>query len=99
MRPQKTQNAQKEDFLLKDEGYAIPGAVFEVYKQMRAGFPGGCVPGWLLSMEPNFTTISRLQKCPSAISSIMATTPRSSSRELSGHSSDVLLAFSAYSAV
>ena len=37
-KPQKTQNTQKEDFLLKDEGYAILGAVFEVYKELGCGF-------------------------------------------------------------
>lgn len=38
MKPQNTQNTQKEDFLLKDECYAILGAVFEVYQEMGCGF-------------------------------------------------------------
>ena len=38
MRPQNTQNMQKEEFPLKDEGYAILGAVFEVYQEMGCGF-------------------------------------------------------------
>ena len=38
MRPQNTQNMQKEDFPLKEEGYAILGAVFAVYGEMGCGF-------------------------------------------------------------
>jgi hypothetical protein len=36
-KPQNTQNMQKEDFLFKEEGYAILGAVFAVYEEMRRG--------------------------------------------------------------
>ena len=38
MRPQNTQNIQKEDFPLKEESYAILGAVFAVYGEMGCGF-------------------------------------------------------------
>ncbi len=38
MRPQNTQNRQKEDFPLKEEGYAVLGAVFAVYEEMGCGF-------------------------------------------------------------
>ena len=38
MRPQNMQNMQKEDFPLKEEGYAILGAVFAVYGEMGCGF-------------------------------------------------------------
>jgi GxxExxY protein len=38
MRPQNTQNMQKEDFPLKEESYAILGAVFAVYGEMGCGF-------------------------------------------------------------
>jgi GxxExxY protein len=37
-KPQNTQNMQKEDFPLKEEGYAILGAVFAVYEEMGCGF-------------------------------------------------------------
>ena len=38
MRPQNTQNMQKEDFPLKEESYAILGAVFAVHGEMGCGF-------------------------------------------------------------
>jgi len=38
MRPQNMQNMQKEDFPLKEESYAILGAVFAVYGEMGCGF-------------------------------------------------------------
>ncbi len=38
MKPQNTQKAQKEDFPLKEESYAVLGAVFEVYQEMGCGF-------------------------------------------------------------
>ena len=38
MRPQNTQNMQKADFPLKEESYAILGAVFAVYGEMGCGF-------------------------------------------------------------
>lgn len=41
MEPQKTRNTQKGEFLFKDEGYAILGAVFEVYKELGCGFLEG----------------------------------------------------------
>ncbi|MCA1595428.1 MAG: GxxExxY protein [Chloroflexi bacterium] len=37
-KPQKTHITQKGKFLLKDEGYAILGAVFEVYRELGCGF-------------------------------------------------------------
>jgi GxxExxY protein len=37
MKPQNTRNTLK-DFLYKDESYTIRGAVFEVYREMGAGF-------------------------------------------------------------
>jgi len=37
-KPQNTQNTQNEDFPLKEESYAILGAVFEVYREMGCGF-------------------------------------------------------------
>jgi GxxExxY protein len=37
-KPQNTQNVQKKDFLYKEEGYAILGAVFAVYEEMGCGF-------------------------------------------------------------
>jgi hypothetical protein len=40
------QNMQKEDFPLKEEGYAILGAAFAVYEEMGCGFleaaPSAC---------------------------------------------------------
>ena len=38
MKPQNRQNRQKEDFPLKEEGYAVLGAVFAVYEEMGCGF-------------------------------------------------------------
>jgi hypothetical protein len=38
MKPQNTQNTQKEPFLYKEEGHALLGAVFEVYEEMGCGF-------------------------------------------------------------
>jgi GxxExxY protein len=38
MKPQNTQNRQNEDFPLKEEGYAVLGAVFSVYEEMGCGF-------------------------------------------------------------
>ncbi len=40
-KPQNTQNRQKEDFPLKEEGYAVLGAVFAVYEEMGCGFLEG----------------------------------------------------------
>ena len=37
MEPQNTQNTQK-GFLLKEESYAIRGAIFEVYREIGCGF-------------------------------------------------------------
>ncbi len=38
MEPQNTQNTPKKTFLLQEEGYALLGAVFEVYTEMGQGF-------------------------------------------------------------
>jgi hypothetical protein len=37
-KPQNTQNTQKKEFLLKEESYAILGAIFAVYEEMGCGF-------------------------------------------------------------